>query len=263
MMQSLLPTLVEWMGVIAVTLLLSLSPAFQRRRPVQFVYPRREGIIAISLAVLSALLAAVLFSSFFSGAALPSDPLTSPTAPPANQPFTYSLAQLVQQAELALVAAAPFLLALAIRRQPLLSAGLSRASLRPGLQLGAALALITIFLTNKIYAIINGLTQAELLYLVAMLIVGLAEEFIFRGYIQLRLMGWLGEIQGWLLAAAIYALWHLPQKLILEGAALPQLGLSLAYLFVFGLLLGWIMRKSGSVLATGIYHAVHNWIQIL
>ena len=68
---------------------------------------------------------------------------------------------------------------------------------------------------------------------------------------------------GWLLAAAIYALWHLPQKLILEGVALPQLGLSLAYLFAFGLLLGWIMRKSGSVLATGIYHAIQNWIQIL
>jgi membrane protease YdiL (CAAX protease family) len=159
--------------------------------------------------------------------------------------------------------AAPFLLALAIRRQPLLSVGLSRALMRPGLQLGAALALIAVFLSSKIYTIINGLTAAEGLYLVAMLIAGLTEEFIFRGYIQLRLMGWLGEIPGWLLAAALYALWHVPQKLILEGVSLPQLGLSLAYLFVWGLLLGWILRKSGSILATGIYHAVHNWIQVL
>ena len=262
-MQSLLPTLVEWMGVIAVTLLLSLSPAIQRRRPVQFVYPRREGIISLSLALLVTLLAAVLFSNFFHGAVLPSDPLTSPAASPANQPFMYTPAQLVQQAELALVMAAPFLLALAIRRQPLLSVGLSRPNLRPGLQMGAGLALITVFLSGKIYTILNGLTSAEGLYLVAMLIAGLAEEFIFRGYIQLRLMGWLGEIPGWLLAAALFSLWHMPQKLILEGVSLPQLGLSLAYLFAWGLLLGWIMRKSGSILSTGIYSAVHNWIQIL
>jgi len=262
-MLPFLPTLIEWMGVIAVTLLLSLSPAIQRRRPVQFVYPRREGIIAISLAVLVTLLAAALFSTVLRGAALPSDPFTSSLASPENQPFTYSVAQLIQQIELSLVTVAPFLLALAIRRQPLLSAGLSRATLRPGLQVGLGLALITIFLTSKIYTIMNGLSAAEGLYLVAMLIAGLAVEFIFRGYIQLRLIGWLGETPGWLVTAALYALWYIPQKLILEGVSLPELGLSLAYLFVFGLLLGWIMRKTGSILGPGIYHGVHDWIQVL
>jgi membrane protease YdiL (CAAX protease family) len=41
------------------------------------------------------------------------------------------------------------------------------------------------------------------------------------------------------------------------------MGLSLAILFAFGLLLGWIMNKSGNILGVGIYHGVHNWLQVL
>ncbi|HEX9011882.1 MAG TPA: CPBP family intramembrane glutamic endopeptidase, partial [Anaerolineaceae bacterium] len=159
-------------------------------------------------------------------------------------------------------ALAPFLLALAVRRQPLLSAGLSRRALRPGLELGVALGLITIFLTNRTYTLMNGLTTAQGLYFAAALVGAFAEEFIFRGYIQLRLMDWLGETWGWLGAAVLFALWRVPQALA-AGTTGTALAASLAALLLFGLLLGWIMRRSGSILATALYHAVHNWILIL
>ena len=66
-----------------------------------------------------------------------------------------------------------------------------------------------------------------------------------------------------LLDQALYALWHLPQKLIIEHADPSALALSLLYLFLFGLLLGWIMRKSGNILAPTLYHAIHNWVLVL
>jgi membrane protease YdiL (CAAX protease family) len=258
-MNQLLVFVVEWMGVIAVTLLLSLSPAFKRRRPVKFVYPRREGIIALSLFALITVFQ-VIFITQTHQAVLP--PSTPPVANPRAN-FVYTPDDLLRQVAVMAAMIVPFLVALAVRRQPLLSVGLARWSVRPGLELGAALAIISIFLTNRTYSILNGVTTSQGLYLVAMLVVGFVEEFIFRGYIQLRLVGWLGELWGWFGTAALFTLWQLPQQLLLEHAALPDLAVRLGTLFLFGVLLGWIMRRSGCTLATALYHAAHNWILVL
>ncbi len=221
----------------------------------------REAAISLSLAVLIAVLAVWVFPVVFPG----STGLATEAGPnlPTGKAFAYDPGRLVQQVEMSFLILLPFLLALAIRRQPLLSAGLSRPSIRPGLQLGFALALIGIFLSGKVYNILNGLTAAQGIYLVAALAAAFAMEFIFRGYIQLRLMGWLGETWGWLATAAIFAVWRFLPQVSVGWAALPGAGLDLALLLVFGLILGWIMRKSGSILATGIFHAVHIWIQII
>jgi membrane protease YdiL (CAAX protease family) len=258
-MNQLVIFLVEWMGVIAVTLLLSLSAAFKRRRPVKFVYPRREGIIALVLWALITAFLAITVSQMHQ-AILPA------VAPPVVNPrvnFAYTPDDVLRQVALAAAFLVPFLLALAIRRQPLLSVGLSRPMLRPGLELGAALGLIAVFLTNKTYSILNGLTTAQGLYLLAMLVVAFVEEFIFRGYIQLRLMDWLGETWGWVITAVLFTLWQVPQKLLLGAGSASDLAISLGTLLLFGLLLGWIMRRSGSVLATTVFHALHNWILVL
>ncbi len=250
---------IEWMGVIAVTLLLSLSPAFKKRKPVKFVYPRREGFVALGLFALI-LVFQVLFITQTHQSALP------PTVPPVASPranFAFTPDDLLRQVAVMAGAIAPFLLALAVRRQPLLSVGMARWSWRIGFELGAALAIIAIFLTNRTYSILNGLTSAQGFFFVAMLVVGFAEEFVFRGFIQLRLAGWLGDLWGWLATAALYTLWQLPQKLLVEHVALPDLALHLAITLAFALILGWIMRRSGSTLATGLYHAVHNWILVL
>ncbi len=62
MPRDLIITLVEWMGIIAVTMILAISPAFQRRRPVKFVYPRREVLVSLGLVALSAVILVVMFS---------------------------------------------------------------------------------------------------------------------------------------------------------------------------------------------------------
>ena len=50
----------ELIGVIAVTLLLTLSPRFRQQRVLTFRYPRREGIVALSLFAVT-LVTAILF----------------------------------------------------------------------------------------------------------------------------------------------------------------------------------------------------------
>jgi len=168
---QLLALLSEWLGVIAVTMILTLSPRF-KSEPVGFVYPRREMIISILLAGLILILA----FSFYSGAISPA--VANPSIP---------LDTLYQRVFLAGISMLPFLLALAIRRQPPRSVGWGRQLLLPALQLGLALAILTIFLRGKIYGILNGITSNEAYSLLACLGLCIAEESIFRGYLQLRI----------------------------------------------------------------------------
>ncbi len=154
------------------------------------------------------------------------------------------------------IALAIFALALLGRGQPLLSAGWRRTSLGPGLRLGLALAFLTIFLRGKIFSLLNGISGPEAYALLACLGIGLAEETIFRGYIQLRLCFWLGTRWGWLATAGLYVIWQLP-RLAADPASLP---LNLLLVAVQGLLLGWLALTSGGVLAPALYHAISEWV---
>jgi len=227
----------EYFGVIAVVMLLVLSPRVRGRRKVTFIYPRREALYALAGFFVIFALAVIYYER------------------PGSSGLRASLI-------LAGLSALPFIALLFFRRQPLRSAGWGSANLRIGLLVGLALALLTIFLRNRFNDIVRGLPPEQITLLLYWLGICLLEESIFRGYIQPRLAAWLGEIPGWVLAAALFALWRLP--LWLSGgqplsAALPDLGLA----FAQGILLGYIQRKTGSVLAPGLYRAISTWIRFL
>lgn len=227
----------EYIGVIAVVMLLSLSPGVRAKREVKFIYPRREALYALGgFAVILAI--AVIFY-----------------AKPGGTGVQASLV-------LAALSALPFAAFLLIRRQPIRSAGWNPANLRMGLLIGLALAILTIFLRNRFNTIVSGLPADQFILLLYWLGICLLEESIFRGYMQPRLSAWLGDLSGWVLTAALFTLWRLP--LGLSGgqplvAALPDLGLT----FAQGMLLGYVQRKSGSVLAPGLYRAVSTWVRLL
>jgi membrane protease YdiL (CAAX protease family) len=240
---AILAIISEWLGVIAVTLILGLNPIF-RRPPVGFRYPRREGIVSFCLYILVLIFAFI----YYSGAATPA--LVKSAAP---QDVLY------QRLFLAGVSLIPFILALAVRRQPLYSTGWSRKMLRPGFELGLALAFLTIFLRGKIYSLIGGVTPAEGYALLASAGLCLAEESIFRGYIQLRLCSWMGSRVGWIVTSLLFTVWQLP-RLMANPVNLPiNLALSLGQ----GLLLGWISQRSGNVLVPVLYRTLSEWIQFI
>lgn len=253
-MNQILLIAIELMGVISVTLILSLSPVLSHRRALIFSYPKREGIVALSMYAFLLALTVTITLIFYHPSAVPAQ---------GTAPFSYSPEQLLTQIFSSLLIFLPFAAALSYRKQPWLSAGLGKSTLKGGLQAGLALALITLFLLGKVYSIMNGLSPSQWLYLLAMAGVGFVEEFIFRGYIQLRLCAWLGENRGLALTSVLFSLWHIPQKIIVEGATLSTLLPSLAYLLLLGLVFGWIMKKTGNIVAPAIYHAIHNWISVI
>lgn len=238
----------EMLGVIAVTMLLTISPRFKQMRPLVFRYPRREGTVSL-----------VLFAGLFLIAFLVHSGQLSVTGfAPAGA--SAGLVSLYQQAALALVGVLTFGAALVYRRQPVRSAGWNRALLTPALQVAIAIVLLSIFLRGMFPRLIAGLNPEQSGALPVILILALAEESVFRGYIQLRLSGWLGNIPGWLAASGLFVLYQLPRliALPLETAAI-QAGLALVY----GLLAGWMMMKTRHVLAPAVYRAVSIWLTFL
>jgi membrane protease YdiL (CAAX protease family) len=224
----------EWLGVVAVVWILRLSPNF-RLRPVAFKYPRREGYVALAL---FALILAGAFA-YYSWGGKPGSEMDV----------------LWQRLMLSGLIMLPFIAALLIRGQPPRSTGWDRSMLVPSLRLGLALAFLTIFLRGKIFAIINGVNTQDGYYLLAWAGICLAEETIFRGYLQLRLGAWLGDRWGWLASAGMFVLWQIP-RIIVDPA-------SFVTIFVLaagqGLVLGWLARNSGHVLSPVIYRMVSEW----
>ena len=230
----------EWLGVVAVIMILATSKRFVRR-PVIFKYPRRE------LTTLLAIYGFILLAAWAVYGGL------LPFALVSDLPE-----QLGTRLALALAALAAAAAALYIRRQPLLSVAWGRPLLKPALQLGFALAIMSVFLRQRIYLIIDGVSNVELLALLALLAIAVAEETVFRGFIQLRLADRWGELPGWLATAALYIVWILPRWLLLG-----QPWQTLAAAAVMAVLLGYIMRKSGHNAAGVLFRTISEWVVLL
>lgn len=238
----------EWLGAFSLTWLLSLSPRLQK--PILgFKYARRDGTMALSL--YSVILAFALVFYIFTPPIFP-DPLRIAAAP---------IHDLTQALLVAGISVLPFIAAILIRKQPVRSLGWDPELLRPALQMGFALAIMTIFLRNHVMTILSGLPPERLNPLLLAMGIAVFEETIFRGYIQPRLAWWLGPVPGIALTAALSTLWHLIVWLNrLPGETILILvGLT----FIQALVQGWIMRKSGHVAAPALYRAFSIWMQFL
>lgn len=226
----------EWLGVIAVAMLAGISPRFTRK-PLAFQYPRREVTVSLALFAACTVAAAIIYNFF----------------PPAQ-------VELFPTARLMAGAACLFLtgMALRVRGQPARSAGWNQATLRPSLLLGLALAVLALFLRGRIFTMARQIGQAEAVSLLAWLGICIAEETLFRGYLKLRLSAAWGTWQGTAAAALLYALYQVPLRLYM-GLELQAVLISVGLALLQGLVLGYLMQKSGNVLAGVIYRTISEW----
>ena len=234
----------EMLGVISVTLLVGLNPRIRQQPPLTFKYPRREGLISL---LLFALILAFNFLVMNGSILQPS--MSSP-----------ALDQVYLQMVAAVAGAVLVGAALIYRRQPIRSAGWNQKLISPALQAGIAIVLLSIFLRGMLSRLLAGVSGEQSSALLLLLVLALAEETVFRGYIQLRLMAWLGAYPGWLVTGGLFVIWQIPHLLSLSGSALyVQLGIAL----VQGLLAGWMMMRCRHVLAPALYRAISLWLTFL
>lgn len=93
----------------------------------------------------------------------------------------------------------------------------------------------------------------------AILVFPLVEEVLFRGLLQTRLEALLGTARAWLGSGLLFGAYHYYVNFVVMGR-FPHTDdlLSLAYLTVFGLLLGVIAAKTRSLLPSFLVHALNN-----
>lgn len=243
-----LGNLSEWLGVIAVVMIAGVSPILKKVRRVDFLFPKRESAFAFSLFALVYVFAFQFFTN----------PIFTFLK---NFAANFWGGEVAERTLLAVICLLPFVIALIARGQPLKSIGWHPDNLRAALSVGLMLAILTIFLRGKFMTLIGGVSKVQLSALGVYLLLAVAEETIFRGYIQLRLQSQIGQRWGWLATAGLYTLWQLPGRIWI----MPFSSLWIIALvgLVQGLLLGWIMQKSGHVLAPILYRAISAWMIVI
>lgn len=92
------------------------------------------------------------------------------------------------------------------------------------------------------------------------LVVGPAEEVLFRGVIQNRLRERLSAIPGVVVASAVFALAHL---IAFVGQDPVGIAMTITILFVPGLGLGAIYEYTGNIVVPSLLHGFHNSMIVL
>ena len=238
----------EWLGVIAVVMIAGTSPMLKKIRRIEFRYPRREATFALIFFALIFFFAFLFFS----------DRLFEPLRAFAG---TLVGGEIALRMLIALIALVPLIILLIVRGQLPKSAGWSKDNIRANLTLAVVLIILVIFLRGKLTTLLQGISIQQGSLLLVILAWVIAEETIFRGYIQLRLMSFLGTTWGWLATSLLYVLWQLPGSAVLTQFNIEWPSLVIA--LVQGLLLGWIMRKTYHVAAPALLRAAATWLMLL
>jgi membrane protease YdiL (CAAX protease family) len=228
-----------------------------RYLPWPYPNPRRSSWVAIGTAFLPLFLFGLISLAFAP------DPAESAEIP-VNMELRESPSTVINNLIAYLILLSPILIAMKLRKESWQSAGVTRNNLGKSILLGCLLGLITIVTYRPcVTGILGGVMNmnhfwAFLLYTV----VGFSEEFAFRGYLQTRLVAWLGRWQGWLVASVMMALVHIPQRIYMSGFDATTALLSSAYLIPISLSMGFVMLRTENIVAPAISHTFADWVGV-
>lgn len=177
-----------------------------------------------------------------------------------NNPLASSvLGSVLAQLFATVVLVAPIVLLTRASGSDLRSIFIDRARRRWPLVVGIVAFLVIIFLTARgrtlaFFPTHGGVSASRFVALAPALVVlvlmnGLREELWFRGLFLKKYGKFLGPWSSNVLAAVIFTSFHVQVQY--SASILPFLAITL----VSGLFLGWLMQKSGSILAPTIFHA--------
>jgi len=147
-------------------------------------------------------------------------------------------------------------------KESLQSLGIMKLNLLKSSILGIFLGVIFFIvyqITSNSNGTVNILTVASLVSFIEFVFVGFAEEIIYRGYFQTRLIAWLGTNKGCLITAIIFSFYHLPVNIFFKGMDIQTALISCASLIPLSLLFGYIMIKTKNIATVAILHTFIDW----
>jgi membrane protease YdiL (CAAX protease family) len=97
------------------------------------------------------------------------------------------------------------------------------------------------------------------LWIGPVLLVGLSEEVLFRGFFLQKFAEHITFLRANLLQAFLFLLIHVPGWILLNQFKWPAVANLLCYIFGIGLVLGIVLKKSNSLWACMIVHSFSNF----
>ena len=142
---------------------------------------------------------------------------------------------------------------------PVGSAGLGRHNLWQACVIGLILGSLWCVagpLGQKLAHLSQGGWEWSLLFLT---LFGFGEEFLYRGYLQSRLIARIGTYPGWAVASAVFAASHFPHQLLCQGLGPGAALAATVHVVPCALALGFIMLRTQNILAPAIFHTAINF----
>jgi membrane protease YdiL (CAAX protease family) len=180
----------------------------------------------------------------------------------------FGLWNVIRQIMLGCLFFGPALIVMRRRHETLSSAGITTHNLGKSALLGILLSAF-MFLFNTIMKRfdsgegLRSISLSDLWALTTFLVVGISEEFGFRGYLQTRLMLWLGTTRGWVLASTLMAVGHVVQRIAIMGMSGMSAFVSSLSLIPISLLFGYIFLRTKNVVAGALLHAFIDWSSVV
>lgn len=165
----------------------------------------------------------------------------------------------LRQVLVAAVSVVPLLAVMRWRREGLRYVGLEGRSLA-GIGIGLTLSTVLLAISGKWAAVAAAGGTAQIAVLCAALAVGFAEEAVSRGYVQGRAIEWIGPWQGIPLAAAIFGISHVLQRLLTSVGGFDLL-IQISIVTLIGLALGVLMHIARNLAAPSLVHATLDALQ--
>ena len=178
----------------------------------------------------------------------------------------FGLWNVIRQTMLACLFLGPALIMMRRHHETLSSAGITNHNLGKSALLGIILSgfMFLLDLISRQFATgLRSISLSDFWALMTFLVVGISEEFGFRGYLQTRLISWLGTIWGWGMASALMAAAHIIQRIAIMGMPGTDAIFSSLSLIPISLLYGYIMLRTENVVAGTILHAFVDWSSVV
>ncbi|TYQ16651.1 UNVERIFIED_CONTAM: hypothetical protein Cloal_3218 [Acetivibrio alkalicellulosi] len=97
----------------------------------------------------------------------------------------------------------------------------------------------------------------------AVILIGITEEVVFRGFILQKLMEWNGFWRSNLITAVLFLLIHYPSWYMNQRLAMPGVLWNSIYLILFSMLQGYLLKKSKSLWSCMLVHSINNLMVVI
>ncbi len=241
---------------LALTLFYSFEKYFlPDKTDFKFEQPKQSGITALFAIVISNIMMLLLIIA-----------IAYDKSPEQLQEMSsndsFSFEGVISQVLLSGIIMLPIIIALRLRNESWATIGISKQNLYGAISLGLGLCLIEIITNPDIKYPETGFQPNHFWGFWHFAVVGFAEEFMTRGYLQTRFMAWLGNWQGWIITSILMAVMHIPIRYFWQGHGLDDAILNSINLIPISLILGFVMWRTKNIAAPAILHLFVNYIEL-